>query len=143
VYAWSNKSWGDDAAAAYAGSDPIPVGLDWNLWLGSAAARPYFDGKYHPKQWRKQLDFGCGTLGDMGVHIINTPYAALKLGHPRSVKVRCRESNTNSLQRNTRPTSCSSLGSTALTSRRLQGRSMGISNSKQANRCRRRGDVYR
>jgi predicted dehydrogenase len=92
VYAWSNKSWGDDAAA-YTGSDPIPEGFDWNLWLGSAPARPYLKGKYHPGQWRKSLDFGCGTLGDMGVHIIDTPYAALKLGQPRSVKVTCRQSN--------------------------------------------------
>ena len=92
VYAWSNKSWGDDAAA-YPGSDPIPEGFDWNLWLGSAPSRPYLEGKYHPGQWRKSLDFGCGTLGDMGVHIIDTPYAALKLGQPRSVKVTCRESN--------------------------------------------------
>jgi predicted dehydrogenase len=92
VYVWSNKSWGDDAAA-YTGSDPIPEGFDWNLWLGSAPARPYLKGKYHPGQWRKSLDFGCGTLGDMGVHIIDTPYAALKLGQPRSVKVTCRESN--------------------------------------------------
>jgi predicted dehydrogenase len=92
VYAWSNKSWGDDGAA-YAGSDPIPESLDWNLWLGSATARPYLKDKYHSAKWRKTLDFGCGTLGDMGVHIIDTPYAALKLGQPRSVQVTCRESN--------------------------------------------------
>jgi predicted dehydrogenase len=92
VYAWSNKNWGDDAAA-YAGSDPIPEGLDWNLWLGSAPSRPYLKGKYHPSNWRKSLDFGCGTLGDMGVHIMDTPYAALKLAHPSSVKVTCREPN--------------------------------------------------
>jgi len=92
VYAWSNKVWGDDAAA-YTGSDPVPEALDWDLWLGSAAERPYLKGKYHPGQWRKHLDFGCGTLGDMGVHIIDTPYAALKLGQPRSVKVTCRVPN--------------------------------------------------
>ena len=92
VYAWSNKSWGDDGAA-YAGSDPVPESLDWNLWLGSAATRPYLKDKYHSAKWRKTLDFGCGTLGDMGVHIIDTPYAALKLAHPSSVQVTCREPN--------------------------------------------------
>jgi len=92
VYAWSNKSWGDDAAA-YSGSDPIPEELDWNLWLGSASSRPYLNRKYHPARWRQGLDFGCGTLGDMGVHILDVPYAALKLGQPRSVKVTCREPN--------------------------------------------------
>ena len=92
VYAWSNKNWGADGAAYY-GSDPIPENLDWNLWLGSAAARPYLQGKYHHGQWRKSLDFGCGTLGDMGIHIIDTPYSALNLSAPRSVKVTCREPN--------------------------------------------------
>ncbi len=92
VYTWSNKNWGYDGAA-YSGSDPIPENFDWNLWLGSAAVRPYLNGKYHPGQWRKNLDFGCGTLGDMGVHIMDTPYAALKLQQPRSVKVTCREPN--------------------------------------------------
>jgi len=92
VYTWSNKTWGSDAPP-YTGSDPVPEGLDWDLWLGSAPARPYLKGKYHPGQWRKVLDFGNGTLGDMGVHIMDTPYAALQLGFPRTVKVTCREPN--------------------------------------------------
>ena len=92
VYAWSNKTLGSDEAA-YSGSDPIPEHLNWDLWLGSAAARPYLTGKYHPRQWRKSLAFGCGTLGDMGVHILDLPCAALMLNHPRSVKVTCRASN--------------------------------------------------
>lgn len=93
VYAWSDKAWGSDSVKEYSGSDPIPETLDWNLWLGSAHARPYLNGKYHPGNWRKCLDFGCGTLGDMGVHIIDTPYTALKLTHPSSLKVTCREPN--------------------------------------------------
>ena len=92
IYSWSNKGWGDDAPA-YTGEDPVPEGLDWDLWLGSAPARPFLTGKYHPGQWRKILDFGCGTLGDMGVHILDIPYTALRLGYPRSVKVNCREPN--------------------------------------------------
>lgn len=92
VYVWSNKTWGDDGPA-YSGSDTIPETLDWDLWLGSAAARPYLKGKYHPGKWRKSLDFGCGTLGDMGIHIIDTPYSALELSAPRFVRVSCREPN--------------------------------------------------
>ena len=93
VYVWSNKNWGSDDASAYTGSDPVPETLDWNLWLGSAPAHPYLNGNYHPGQWRKHFDFGCGTLGDMGIHIIDTPYSALNLSAPHSVKVTCRESN--------------------------------------------------
>ncbi|UWX55985.1 hypothetical protein NYZ99_06515 [Maribacter litopenaei] len=58
------------------GSDPVPESLNWNLWLGTSAERPYKEGVYHPGNWRKLVDYGCGTLGDMGVHIFDTPYNA-------------------------------------------------------------------
>ncbi|WP_018627374.1 Gfo/Idh/MocA family protein [Niabella aurantiaca] len=92
VIAWSPKVWGYDGPAP-AGSDPVPEGLDWNLWLGTAKERPYKKGFYHPGNWRKCIDYGCGTLGDMGVHIFDTPYNALKLGVPLTVKNECRAPN--------------------------------------------------
>jgi predicted dehydrogenase len=92
VYAWSFKNWGDDGAA-YKGEEAVPDNLDWNLWLGTAEARPYLSKKYHPKQWRRILDFGCGTLGDMGVHIIDTPFRALTLGPAVSARTVCRRPN--------------------------------------------------
>ena len=92
VRAWSPKNWGYDGLEPE-GSDPIPENLDWNLWLGTAKKRPYKDKIYHPGQWRKLLDYGCGTLGDMGVHIFDTPYAALDLDVPNTVKNECRKSN--------------------------------------------------
>jgi predicted dehydrogenase len=92
VYVWSNKTWGYDGPP-YQGSDPVPSNLDWNLWLGDAPKRPYLNGKYHPGNWRKILDYGNGTLGDMGVHIFDTPFRALKLTAPRWVEVKCREPN--------------------------------------------------
>ena len=66
VHAWSPKNWGYDGPIPE-GSDPVPETLDWNLWLGTAADREYKEGVYHPGNWRKLVDFGCGTLGDMGV----------------------------------------------------------------------------
>lgn len=92
VYAWSGKKWGADVGG-YPGSDPVPEWLDWNQWIGSAPFHPYLKGKYHPGQWRKIIDFGTGTLGDMGVHIMDTPFTALNLSHPKSVKASCREPN--------------------------------------------------
>lgn len=92
VIAWSPKVWGYDGTVPE-GSDPIPEGFDWNLWLGPAKERPYKKDFYHPGNWRKFLDYGCGTLGDMGVHIFDTPYNALKLGVPLTVKNECREPN--------------------------------------------------
>ena len=92
VRAWSPKNWGYDGSSPE-GSDPIPENLDWNLWTGTAAERPYKEGIYHPGNWRKLMDYGCGTLGDMGVHIFDTPYNALELDVPKTIKNECRESN--------------------------------------------------
>ncbi|MEM9547463.1 MAG: Gfo/Idh/MocA family oxidoreductase [Bacteroidota bacterium] len=92
VRAWSPKNWGYDGAVPE-GRDPIPEYLDWNLWLGTATERPYKEGVYHPMNWRKLVDYGCGTLGDMGVHIFDTPYNALDLDIPRTIKTECREPN--------------------------------------------------
>ena len=90
VRAWSPKNWGYDGAAPL-GSDPIPKTLDWNLWLGTSPEREYKEKIYHPGNWRKILDYGCGTLGDMGVHIFDTPYTALELDVPRTINTSCRK----------------------------------------------------
>jgi len=90
VRAWSPKNWGYDGPEPQ-GEDKVPQNLDWNLWLGTAAERPYKDKMYHPGNWRKILDYGCGTLGDMGVHIFDTPYNALKLDVPKTIINNCRK----------------------------------------------------
>ncbi|MEC7265343.1 MAG: Gfo/Idh/MocA family oxidoreductase [Bacteroidota bacterium] len=92
VHAWSPKNWGYDGPLPQ-GEDPIPTQLDWNLWLGTSKERPYKDGMYHPGNWRKLMDYGCGTLGDMGVHIFDTPYNALQLDVPRTIMTECRPTN--------------------------------------------------
>ncbi len=90
VRAWSPKNWGYDGPVTQ-GTDPVPESLDWNLWLGTSKERPYKENVYHPANWRKLMDFGCGTLGDMGVHIFDTPYNALELDVPLTVKNECRK----------------------------------------------------
>ncbi len=92
VRAWSPKNWGYDGAIPK-GSDPIPENLDWNLWLGTSAERLYKDEIYHPLNWRKLIDYGCGTLGDMGVHIFDTPYNALELDVPKTIRTESRKPN--------------------------------------------------
>ena len=82
VHTWSDKKWGDTGEMP-AGGDPVPAGFDWNLWLGVCSERPYIGGKwYHPGQWRKRLDFGTGTFGDMGCHIFDPVFKALALSAP-------------------------------------------------------------
>ncbi|NRB76992.1 MAG: Gfo/Idh/MocA family oxidoreductase [Verrucomicrobiales bacterium] len=92
VYVWSHKNWGYDCSP-YTGEDQVPENLDWNLWLGTAQERPYVNGVSHPGGWRKMVEFGCGTLGDMGIHIFDAPVKALDLKDPIRVEEECRESN--------------------------------------------------
>ena len=44
VHVWSFKNWGYDGTPRQ-GEDPIPEGLDWNLWLGTAAKRAFLKDK--------------------------------------------------------------------------------------------------
>jgi len=69
---------------------PVPDGLDWDLWLGPAPARPYHPA-YHPWCWRDWRDFGTSSLGDLGCHMLSTVFKALKLTHPTSVEGECVE----------------------------------------------------
>ncbi len=89
VHAWSSKNWGYDGGPI-AGDFPVPPTLHWNLWIGTARDRPFVPDVYHPANWRRLIDFGTGTLGDMGVHIFDTPWAALQLTAPRRVRTTCR-----------------------------------------------------
>jgi predicted dehydrogenase len=86
VHTWSNKKWGDSEPLPTS-SDPVPEGLNWDLWLGVCASRPFIgNGYYHPGNWRKRLDFGTGTFGDMGCHIYDPVFKALDLTAAISVR---------------------------------------------------------
>ena len=85
VHSWSGKHWGDKKPTPER-TDPIPAGLNWNFWLGVASERPYLAHYYHPGQWRKRLDFGTGTFGDMGCHILDPVFTSLALTAPRSIR---------------------------------------------------------
>jgi predicted dehydrogenase len=65
------------------GEQPAPDTLDWDLWLGPAPYHPY-NSKLMPGNltWNRYWDFGNGTLGDMGSHVIDLPFWALKLRDP-------------------------------------------------------------
>lgn len=88
VILWENKplNWWPKNTELRAKGDPIPAGLDWDLWLGVQEPRPYLVNTYHPKTWRAWLDFGCGEMGDMGCHHFDISFDALKLTAPLRVR---------------------------------------------------------
>src|SRR4029453_13841104 len=65
---------------------PVPPSLDWDKWIGTAPMREYAPDVYHPFKWRDWQDFGSGTLGDFGCHILDPIFTALELAAPLSVR---------------------------------------------------------
>ena len=84
VHMWMNhpvNMWlqGNAARQALMGpADPVPAGLDWDLWLGICKERPY----------------RSGVLGDQACHSMNLPFRGLEFGALRQARcVRCEERN--------------------------------------------------
>ncbi|MGY8946613.1 MAG: Gfo/Idh/MocA family protein [Flavobacteriales bacterium] len=91
LYAWTDRPIGGNAWDTFAvkakskEKPPVPEGLDWDLWLGPAKYRDYHPD-YHPLSWRAWVDFGTGSMGDMGCHILDPAFYALELGAPSEIQ---------------------------------------------------------
>ena len=99
-HVWVARAWGwqpseADATAAKdivfvqnrpAAVDPVPAGVDWDLWLGPAPARPYSNVYLPGPKWYRWWDFGNGTMSDLGSHWIDLPFWALKLHAPATIE---------------------------------------------------------
>ena len=73
------------------GQEP-PASLKWDLWLGTAPARPYAPDIYHPVKWRAWQDFGTGWSGDIGCHIFDAVWKGLDMKPALSVVAEVQES---------------------------------------------------
>ena len=85
VMNWSSRPFWPQGLERPKDAEPVPEGLDWDLWLGPAPERP-FNHAYLPFVWRGWYDFGCGSLGDMGSYSFDTIFRVLKLEAPVSVE---------------------------------------------------------
>jgi len=85
VQTWTNRPIWPQGIDAPKEIPSVPSTVDWDVWLGPAPFRPYHPA-YHPFKWRGLWDFGTGALGDMGAHIFDQPFWALKLKSPVSVQ---------------------------------------------------------
>jgi predicted dehydrogenase len=84
-YPWGHAGWSSKWSERPKETPPIPATLDWDVWIGPAAMRPYHRA-YHPVSWRCWWDFGNGMMGDRGVHTFDPFYSALKLTAPTSIE---------------------------------------------------------
>jgi predicted dehydrogenase len=98
VHVWVGRAWGrqsdEDAKKNHdivsvrerpTDSEPVPKGLDWDLWLGPAPERPFHSVYFPGPKWYRWWDFGNGTMSDLGSHWIDLPFWALKLDAPLSI----------------------------------------------------------
>jgi len=100
VHVWVSRAWGWQASQeeatrhkdiVFAQDRPTethtpPAGLDWDLWLGPAPARP-FNNVYVPgPKWYRWWDFGNGTMSDLGSHWLDLPFWALQLQSPLTIE---------------------------------------------------------
>ncbi len=87
VHAWTNRPvWPQGIEVERPKDTPaVPATLDWDLWLGPAPYRPYHP-EYHPEKWRAWWDFGTGSLGDLGCHVMDPVFWAMKLKYPVSAE---------------------------------------------------------
>ena len=99
AHVWVSRAWGlqsEEAAKrnhdiVYVTERPTapstpPDYLNWDLWLGPAAERPFSDVYVPGPKWYRWWDFGNGTMSDLGSHWNDLPFWALKLHAPLSVE---------------------------------------------------------
>src|SRR5262249_55760251 len=77
VVNWSSRPFWPQGLDRPNQAEPVPAGLDWDLWLGPAPERP-FHHAYLPFVWRGWYDFGCGALGAMGAYRFDPIFRALR-----------------------------------------------------------------
>ncbi len=81
------KAWNSQRRRSIGKTAPSapPPRLDFDLWLGPAPAVPYRSNLL-PGQWRWWHDFGCGDIGNDGVHDIDVACWGLGVeSHPGRV----------------------------------------------------------
>ena len=62
----------------------VPDFLDYEMWTGPAALRPY-DDIPHRRWWRTFIEYSNGIVGDMCVHMLDCTRWMLNLGWPKRV----------------------------------------------------------
>jgi|SRR5262245_39623261 len=99
AHVWVSRAWGLQSEEAAnrnkdivyvtdrpTEADPIPEGLDWDLWIGPAPERPFNKVYWPGPKWYRWWDFGNGTMSDLGSHWNDLAFWALKLKAPLTVE---------------------------------------------------------
>lgn len=85
VHNWSNRPVWPQYPTLPTDSPAVPKGMDWDLWLGPEAERPYHP-HYTNMVFRGWYDFGGGSMADMGHYSLWTVFKALELENPTIIE---------------------------------------------------------
>ena len=64
--------------------EPVPPGVDYDLWLGPAPKRPFNPNRFH-YNWHWHWDYGNGDMGNQGVHEMDMARWGLGVKMPSKV----------------------------------------------------------
>ena len=84
VHDWTNRPVWPQYTTMPTDTPPVPEGLNWDLWLGPEADRPY-SPDYTNMVFRSWYDFGGGCMADMGYYSLWTVFNALQLEDPTEI----------------------------------------------------------
>ena len=65
---WANFEYG--AGSRIEPDEPVPAGVDFDMWLGPAPKRSFNKSRFHGN-WRHFWDYGGGLVSDWGVHLLD------------------------------------------------------------------------
>lgn len=98
-HVWVGRAWGRQSETDFVANkdrvyvedrptteDPVPEGVDWDLWLGPAPYRPFNNVYFPGPKWYRWWDFGNGTMSDLGSHWIDLAFWALDLKAPLTIE---------------------------------------------------------
>jgi len=86
VHAWTTASrWNRQRTGGRPPEEPVPQGMNWDIWLGPRDKRPY-SPVYSPVSWRDFWAFGTAPIGDFFCHNFDPAFWALDLRHPLSIE---------------------------------------------------------
>jgi predicted dehydrogenase len=68
----------------HAGVEPVPAGVDYDLWTGPAPMKPFTRNRFH-YNWHWIWDTGNGDIGNQGVHQMDIARWGLGLHFPNKI----------------------------------------------------------
>ena len=70
----------------YLPAEPVPEGLDWDMWLGPAPYRPY-NSILQPYSWRPYRDYSGGNMTNTGAHFFDIAQWGLGMDESGPVEI--------------------------------------------------------